>query len=165
LFPTQRKVALRSRLVRVCGLILAALMLASVLAACDREVAAEKPEKREPVQGPAKPKTIEAPKDWPPEIPLYPGGQIVSTGAEGEDLVILMRTRDQAHTVFNWYYDELQAAEWNMKGPTLDVGQSFAIIRAELGEIRLTFEAGPNLKEDGERDGLSISLRSNRKTP
>jgi hypothetical protein len=146
-------------------LILAVLMLASVPAACNREVVVEKPEKRKSVQGPVKAKAIEPPKGWPKEVPLYPGAEVVSTDSEGDELVVMMRTQDAAHTVFNWYYDELQAAEWQMKGPTLDVGQSFAIIRAELGELRLTFEARPNLDDEGNRDGLSISLRAGRKTP
>lgn len=94
--------------------------------------------------------TVRPPADWPKELPLYPGAELENaTPTAPGSTMLTLKTKDSASEIFNWYYDELEARKWTILGPTLDVGQNVAIIKATLGAKVMYLEARTSQSENG----------------
>ena len=140
---------------RVLGLVLVALLVSLFLAGCET-AAVEKTPRQPKLKVTAKTKRIAVPKDWPKEIPTYPNAELIEVTTTVQGKILYFKTKDTADKVFEWYYDTLEAAKWNMKGPTLDVAQNLAIIKSELGQ--LSFLLDTRRAKGPEADGSIITL-------
>lgn len=145
--------------IRVLILVLGALFILGLATGCDTTIRAKKvtrkPKETIPV---IKAEVTPVPADWPKEIPTYPSAELVESSTTVTGKVLTYKTADPAYKVFEWYYDTLEAAKWNMKGPTLDVAQNLAIIKSELGSLTFLLDTRLRKNDKGEPDGSTITL-------
>ncbi len=93
--------------------------------------------------------TIEIPAQWPKDIPIYPGAQIVSETPTVSGQSLTLKTEDTAAEVFNWYFDRLDSENWIMPAPMLDVARNVASISGTLDGRTLRFIAQTAETEEG----------------
>ena len=145
---------------RVLALVLAALFVSGLAAGCKAtpvNKAARKPKERIPV---IKAEATAIPKDWPKEIPTYPNAELLEASTTATGKILTFKTKDSAVEIFEWYYDTLEAAKWNIKGPTMDVAQNVVIIKSELGPLTFLLDGHSRQNEKGEIEGSTITLTS-----
>ncbi len=145
---------------RVLALVLAALFVSGLAAGCKLEPAKKttrKPKEKVPV---IRAEAAVIPKDWPKEIPTYPNAELLEASSTESGKILTFKTQDSAVEIFEWYYDTLEAAKWNIKGPTMDVSKNVVIIKSELGPITFLLDSHTRQNERGEREGSTITLTS-----
>lgn len=143
---------------RVLVIVFAALFVSGLVAGCKLtpvKKATRKPKELIPV---IKAEVSPVPGDWPKEIPTYPNAELLEVSTTASGKMLIYKTKDPAYKIFEWYYDTLEAAKWNMKGPTMDVAQNLAIIKSELGSLTFLLDARLRKNDSGEREGSTITL-------
>ncbi len=142
--------------------VLVALFVSMLLSGCDLSIEDKEQGRKEArlkiATEPAKAKSVKVPGQWPKEIPLYPHAELLEASTTPGGIKLKFKTGDSADKIFAWNYDTLLAAQWNMKGPTLDVAQNIAIIKSELDDVSFLIEANRFRNDKGESQGSRITL-------
>ena len=143
---------------RFLTLVFVALFVSVLPAGCftiPAQKVAKKPKERIPV---VKAQVSPIPSDWPKEIPTYPKAELLESSVTATGKTLTFKTKDSAVEIFEWYYDTLEAAKWNIKGPTMDVAKNVVIIKSELGPLTFLLDSHSRQNDKGEREGSTITL-------
>jgi len=145
------------RRLKLLVVVLVALFVALMAAGCETQInkAGRRPTEAAPM---VKAEVISVPDAWPKEIPTYPTAELLGTSITPTGKILTYKAKDPAYKIFEWYYDTLEAAKWNMKGPTLDVAQNLAIIKSELGPLSFLLDVRLRKTDKGEVAGSTITL-------
>lgn len=144
------------------GAVFVALFVSALLAGCKVEPVKKTVKRPKANSAPlAKVNAPQIPGDMPKEVPIYPNAELLSVNQTPDGRVLSFKTSDTADKIFGWYFDELDARHWEMKGPTLDVAQNLAIIKAQLGAgLTILLDARALKNDKGELEGSTITLTS-----
>ena len=79
---------------------------------------------------------VQLPENWPSDVPIYAGANIVSATTISQGISVLFHSADSAVTVSDWYQARLTASGW-MKKAEHDIGIQRVRVY-EKGDVTLT---------------------------
>jgi len=79
---------------------------------------------------------VQLPENWPSDVPIYAGANIVSATTIAQGISVLFQSSDSAATVSDWYQARLTASGW-MKKAEHDIGIQRVRVY-EKGDVTLT---------------------------
>lgn len=79
---------------------------------------------------------VQLPENWPSDVPIYAGANIVSATTIAQGISVLFKSSDSATTVSDWYQAQLTASGWT-KNAEHDIGIQRVRVY-EKGDVTLT---------------------------
>lgn len=138
------------------------LLMLLLLFGC--QASPKKAELKKPKKPPAKTKKMASPlpKKFPPEVPVYPKGNIIYKASSNGSWSLAISTPEGGDQIFGWYYDELTGKNWNVTTSFYDVAKNFGAIKAALGPLQIQLEIRPK-QQNQEISGTDATLTVSKK--
>ena len=96
----------------------------------------------------------QVPENFPSDVSIYPGSEVVTSSESGENFTLTLTTSDSVSKVGEFYRDDLEKNGWSISEAPI-VGDSF-ITTGTKGTRKVDIIAAPN--NDG-KTGITIVLK------